>query len=344
MMELDYSFDLSPWETLLNGRKKGDTLPAGSFLALLEGESAETVEEAFQAVEDKELLLDVSALPVYSTGARTGERLRREAHLVETGYSAEDLEPEDPLRIYLEELAVTPAYGDEDFLALDAAAGKESAREALAQLGLSRVIEIANEYAGCGVLLLDLLQEGNLGLWQAIQNYSGGDYGTHRDHGIRCAMAKAVTLQARSGGVGEKLRRQMQDYRDMDSRLLKELGRSPTVAEISQRLNMTLEEGESVSRVLADAILMRKQEQPQEQPEDQDTSVEDTAYFQMRERVSDLLSQLPAEDAELLTMRFGLENAAPVSPETAAEKLGLTVREVLDREAKALSLLRNTEK
>lgn len=344
MMELDYSFDLSPWETLLNGRKKGDTLPAGSFLALLEGESAETVEEAFQAVEDKELLLDVSALPVYSTGARTGERLRREAHLVETGYSAEDLEPEDPLRIYLEELAGTPAYVDEDFLALDAAAGKESAREALAQLGLSRVIEIANEYAGRGVLLLDLLQEGNLGLWQAIQNYSGGDYGTYRDHGIRCAMAKAVTLQARSGGVGEKLRRQMQDYRDMDSRLLKELGRSPTVAEISQRLNMTLEEGESVSRVLADAILMRKQEQPQEQPEDQDASVEDTAYFQMRERVSDLLSQLPAEDAELLTMRFGLENAAPVSPETAAEKLGLTVREVLDREAKALSLLRNTEK
>ena len=85
MMELDYSFDLSPWETLLNGRKKGDTLPAGSFLALLEGESAETVEEAFQAVEDKELLLDVSALPVYSTGARTGERLRREAHLGEAG-------------------------------------------------------------------------------------------------------------------------------------------------------------------------------------------------------------------------------------------------------------------
>ena len=344
MMELDYSFAPSPWETLLNGRKNGDSLPAGGFLAMLEGESAQTVEEAFQSVEDRGLLLDVSALPVYASGTRTGERLQREAHLAEAGYTQEDLEPEDPLRIYLEELAEAPVCGDENLLALDAAAGNDSARDTLAQLGLSRVIEIANEYAGRGVLLLDLIQEGNLGLWQAVRSYSGGDYRKLRDHRIRCAMARAVTLQARSGGVGEKLRKQMQDYRDMDAQLLAELGRSPTVAEISQRLNMTLEEGESVSSILADAILMRKQEQPREQPEDQDTSVEDTAYFRMRERVSDLLSQLSQEDAKLLTLRFGLQNEAPVSPEKAAAKLGLTVREVLEREEKALSLLRNAEK
>ena len=72
--------------------------------------------------------------------------------------------------------------------------------------------------------------------------------------------------------------------------------------------------------------------------------MEDTAYFRMRERVAELLSQLSVEDARLLTLRFGLEKGEPLSPEATAARLGLSTREVLDREAKALSLLRNGEK
>lgn len=343
MMELDYSFGDAPWETLLGGRKPGDTLQAGNLLAILEGETGETVEEAFQAVEDRGLLLDISGLPQYKTGAKTGDRLRREAHLAKNGFTPEDLEPEDPLRIYLEELASTPAAGDENLLCLDAAAGDESARAALLNLGLGRVVELAREYAGYGVLMLDLIQEGNLGLWQGIQSYRAGDYAALRDHRIRCAMARAVTLQARSGGVGEKLRKAMEDYREADRQLLSELGRNPTAAEIAQRLRMTLEEGEAVSNMLTDAMMMQKLEKPREDPEETEERVEDTAYFRMRERVEQLLSQLSPQDAELLTLRFGLEKGEPLTPEAAAAKLGLSTREVLEREAKALSLLRNGE-
>ena len=344
MRELDYSFGQAPWEVLLGSRKEGDTLQAGNLLAILEGESAETAEEAFQAVEDRGVLLDISGLPKYQSGSQTGERLRREAHLAQVGFVPQDLEPEDPLRIYLEELACMRASGDEKRLALDAAAGDESAQARLLNLGLARVVELAREYAGYGVLMLDLIQEGNLGLWQGIQVYHTGDYPALRDRRIRCAMAKAVTLQARSGGVGEKLRKAMQDYCEMDKQLLNELGRNPTVAEIAGRLNMTLEEGESVSSMLADAVMMQKQEKPREEPEESSESVEDTAYFRMRERVAELLSQLDSQDAELLTLRFGLEKGEPLTPEATAARLGLSTREVLDREAKALGLLRNAEK
>ena len=345
MIELDYAFGQAPWEVLLSSRKEGDTLQAGNLLAILEGESAETAEEAFQAVENRRLLLDVSGLPKYQSGSRTGERLAREAHLAKVGFVPRDLEPEDPLRIYLEDLSAVPAAGDENRLAREASAGDENARARLLNLGLTRVVELAREYAGYGVLMLDLIQEGNLGLWQGIQAYQGGDYATLRDRGIRCAMAKAVTLQAKSGGVGEKLRKAMQDYREADRALLKELGRNPTVAEIAGKLNMTLEEGEAVSNMLADAVMMEKQAAPREQPEEeQNESVEDTAYFRMRERVAELLSQLSREDARLLTLRFGLEKGEPLSPEATAARLGLSTREVLDREAKALSLLRNGEK
>lgn len=342
MIELDYAFGQAPWEVLLGSRKEGDTLQAGNLLAILEGESAETVEDAFQAVEDRGLLLDISGLPKYQSGSKTGERLRREAHLAKIGFAPQDLEPEDPLRIYLEELSSVPAPGDENRLAMAAASGNEHARDQLLNLGLTRVVELAREYAGYGVLMLDLIQEGNLGLWQGIQAYQTGDYAALRDHRIRCAMAKAVTIQARSGGVGEKLRKVMQDYREADKELLKELGRNPTVAEIAGKLNMTLEEGEAVSSMLADAVMLNKQTETTERlEEEQNESVENTAYFQMRERVSELLSQLSAEDAQLLTLRFGLEKGEPLTPEATAARLGLSASEVLEREARALRLLRN---
>ena len=105
------------------------------------------------------------------------------------GFVPQDLEPEDPLRIYLEELACMRASGDEKRLALDAAAGDESDQARLLNLGLARVVELAREYAGYGVLMLDLIQEGNLGLWQGIQVYHTGDYPALRDRRIRCAMA-----------------------------------------------------------------------------------------------------------------------------------------------------------
>ena len=266
-------------------------------------------------------------------------RLRQEAELAEQGMDVSGLSETDPLRLYLEEIAQIPLGEDEASLAEQAAQGREPAAERLMNLGLHRVVEIAREYAGCGVLLMDLLQEGGLALWQAIGTE---DYLARRDSAIRAAMARAVTLQARANGVGQKLRQAMEDYRAVDERLLSELGRNPTLEEIALEMHMTPEDADTVRRVLEDARMLQRATAPKEEEAagEENQAVEDTAYFQMRQRIAELLSVLPQEDAKLLTLRYGLEKGLPMTPEETGKALGLTVDQVVQREAKALSLLR----
>lgn len=255
------------------------------------------------------------------------------------------LEENDPLRLYLEELAAIPACGDEAVLAMDCAAGKESAREQLMNLCLSRVVELAKEHVGNGILLLDLIQEGNLGAWRAIVCYESGDFAQHRDWFIRQYMAQAITLQARANGVGLKMRQAMEDYKAVDERLLSELGRNATLEEIAQEMHITPEEAEMVRDTLDSARLLsqaRAANAPKKEELEEEQHVEDTALFQARQRILDLLSGLNEEDAKLLTLRFGLEGGLPLSPEETGRKLGLTPEEVIQREAAALKQLRSS--
>lgn len=339
MNTLDFSFDDSPWELFLAGKQPGDSVSAAHFLALLEQETEEAVEDAFQALEAKELLLDISQLPVRQHQGQAALRLRQEEELAARGMDVSGLSPTDPLRLYLEEIDRLPRTGDEAALAQRAARGEEQAAEALMDLGLHRVVEIAREFAGCGVLLMDLLQEGGLALWQAV---GAENYELRRDRAIRAAMARAVTLQARANGVGQKLRQALEDYRMVDERLLSDLGRNPTLEEIAQEMHMTPEDADTVRRVLEDARMLQRATAPKEEevPEEENQAVEDTAYFRMRQRIAELLSVLPEQDAKLLTLRYGLEKGLPMTPEETGKALGLTVAEVVQREAKALALLR----
>ena len=344
MNDLEFSFEQSPWEAFLRTKGMGDVISAANLLAMLEEEDEQTVEDALQDLETGCMILDVSDLPKTAGTGEAALRLRREIQLVKKGLRPEDLEDGDPLRLYLEEIAQTPASGDEQLLAQKAAKGDENAMVQLTNLGLSRVVELAGEHTGYGVLLLDLIQEGSLGLWQAIRNYRRGEYALNRDRWIRFYMAKAVTLQARAGGVGQKMRQALEDYKEVDERLLGELGRNPTLEEIALEMHMKPEEASVVKKMLEDARLLAQVKKPVDQEEEkeaQEQAVEDTALFQMRQRILDLLSGLSKEDAKLLTLRFGLEGGKPLSPEDTGRKLGLTAEEVVAREAAALAKLRN---
>lgn len=345
MNDLEFSFEQSPWEAFLMTKGMGDTISAVTLLSMLEGEEEQAVEDALGDLETGCMNLDISGLPKAGGTGEAALRLRQEMQMAKKGLDPEELDRNDPLRLYLEEVAGMPAQGDEKLLADRCRAGDERAMEALTNLGLSRVIELAAEHTGYGVLLLDLIQEGSLGLWQAVRNYRYGDYGHHRDRWIRFYMAKAVTLQARSSGVGQKMRRALEDYREVDERLLAELGRNPTLEEIAMELHMSVEEASNVKKMLDDARLLAKVKQPaveeEEEKEAQEQSVEDTALFQMRQRILDLLSGLDKQDQKLLTLRFGLEGGKPLTPEDTGRKVGLTPQEVVAREAAALAKLRN---
>ena len=345
MNDLEFTFEQSPWEAFLMTKGMGDTVSAVTVLSLLEEAEEQQVEDALNDLETGSMILDISGLPKLNGTGEAAVRLRRETELAKQELRSCDLEEGDPLRLYLEEVADTPVFGDEILLAEKAAKGNETAMVNLTNLGLSRVVDLAREHVGYGVLLLDLIQEGSLGLWQAIRNYRSGDYGAHRDRWIRFYMAKAVTLQARQSGVGRKMRAALEDYKAVDERLLSDLGRNPTVEEIALELHMTLEETASVKKMLDDARILARAKKPpvdeEEEKEAQEQAVEDTALFQMRQRIADLLSGLDEKDQKLLSLRFGLEGGKPLAPEEAGRKLGLTPEEVVAKEAAALMKLRN---
>ena len=342
---MEFTFEISPWEQALDALQPGDTIKALELMSLLEEADEDTALELLDELEQKGVTLSLEDLPNLPTGGNMALRLREEAQLVESGKLLTGLEENDPLRLYLEELAATPVAGDVDVLAQDYLDGSEQASQKLVTLSLSRVVELAKELAGRNVLLLDLIQEGSMGLWQGILNYTGGDFSTHRDWWIRESLHRAIFMQARSGDLGQKLRQGMEDYRDMDQKLLSELGRNPTLEEIAEAMHVTAEEASVYANMLTmartrqqvDEAMESKQEKVEEE---EDQAVEDTAYFQMRQRIMELLSTLSETDAKVLTLRFGLEGGMPLSPEETGKKLGLTSQEVVTREANALAKLR----
>ena len=343
MNQWDFSFERSAWEGIIGDIPVGSSFSASRFLALMESEPEAALEEALELLEQRNILLDITDLPIsYGTG-ETALRLRREAQLVQENRLPEGLEENDPLRLYLEELAIIPACGDPELLAGEYLDGKEDVLPILTNLMLGSVIQTAYEHTGRGVLLMDLIQEGSLGLWQAILDFAGGEFIPWCLGRIRLVMAKAVVLQARAGGIGQKLRQALEDYRGVDERLLTELGRNPTLEEIAVALHMTVEEAATVAETMEAARMMERAKSSAEEKtgEEDAQAVEDTAYFQMRQRIQELLSSLSEADAKLLTLQFGLEGGIPLSPEDTGKRLGLTPEEVVAKEAAALALLRS---
>ena len=342
MSELDITFEESPWEQAIEAAPYGSTFGAAQLLTLLEDGSEEQVEEALRLLRQKQITLDICDLPVLPSVGEGAARLRMEQQLAEKGELLSGLPKGDPLRLYLEELAAIPAAGDPQALAIELAGGNASVREQLANLMLHNTVSLSQEFVGRGVLLLDLLQEAALGLWESLICYEGGDVEAHCRWWICQYLAGAVMQQARVSGMGQKLRQAMEDYRSVDERLLSELGRNPTMEEIAQGLHISLQEAETVCAMVTNARTLNhvRQPEPEQLPQEEDQAVEDTAYFQMRQRIQDLLAGLSQEDAKLLTLRYGLEGGLPLDPGQVGVKLGLTAQEVINREAAALAKLR----
>ncbi len=340
---MDFIFEQSPWEQMIENLPAGSSISAATLLTLLEEETEEGVETAFEALEQKRITLSVRDLSIEPGGGETALRLRKEQQFAEKGMPFGELEENDPLRVYLEELASVPAAGDPQVLAEKFLQGDTAAASRLSESLIGGVVELAGAYTGKGVLLLDLIQEGSLGLWQGLMAYSGGDVREHCNWWIHQYMAKAVALQARANGVGQKMRRALEDYRDIDRKLLDELGRNPTLEEMAEALHITPEAAMTVEQMLRSARTVAKAHEesaPREETPEDTQAVEDTAYFQSRQRILDLLSGLSEEDAKLLTLRYGLEGGLPLSAEETGNKLGLTPDEVVARETAALSKLR----
>ena len=196
-MNLDISF--SNWEMELEKFAPGEKIDALHLLALTEEDS---LEDALEQLEEKQIGIDIGGIGQIPVSAETALRLRREKELADKNGLLTDLSETDPLRVYLEELALLPAAGDLQVLAQAYLNGEETVMSRLTDGMLSLVVEKATALAGKGVLLLDLIQEGSLGLWQGILAYTGGDIKSHCGAWIDFYMAREMCRCAREGGIG----------------------------------------------------------------------------------------------------------------------------------------------
>ena len=340
-MNLDITFDDSAYLAVMDALRPGSCMAASRLLALMEGESDEALEEAFQEMENRNVTLSVAELPLDYGSGQLEKRLRLEEKLVRTNALPAGLDENDPLRLFLEELAATPAAGDPAVLMEQSCAGDEGAAARLAALTMHLALEAAYEMTGRGVLLLDLIQEASLGLWQGILLYEGGDVEQTLAWWARQYAARAVTVQARQQGLGQKMRQGMENLRRADKELLTRLGRNPTVEELAVELGVTAEEAQTYQDTLQAASMLAKAKAPkEEEPQEEEQAVEDTALFQSRQRIAELLSGLTDRERQLLTLRFGLEGGQPLDAKQAGAKLGLTEAEALKLEMEALGKMR----
>ena len=344
MSEFTFEDMNSPWDLAVARLKRGDTLSAQRFLTLMRSTEDISSEDAALELEQRGVMLDVTGLPVISGNPDTAARLSLEQELLKNGGWSESLSDKDPLRLFVEELAFCKDVDEEDALASRAASGDQKAMQQLTDGYLKTVFECAGAFAGRGVLLMDLVQEGSLGLWQAILSYESGSFREHALWWIRQAMARAVTLQAEADGVGDHLAGQIDRYQKADRHLLTELGRNPTDQEIALELGITLEEAISLGKTLREVHNMAKIQKEKDKaaevtPEDEQ-AVEDTAYYQTRERVNDLMEGLTEQETMVLNLRYGLNGKAPMTAQETAEKLNMTAAQIAAVEAAALAKMR----
>lgn len=334
----------SPWDLAVARLRRGDSLSAQRFLTLMRSTEDISPEDAALELEQMGVMLDVTGLPVVASNPDTAPRLSLEQELLKNGGWSESLSDKDPLRLFVEELAYCACIDDEDALAAQAAAGDQKAMQRLTDGYLKTVFDCAGEFAGRGVLLMDLVQEGSLGLWQAILNFESGSFREHAMWWIRQAMARAVTLQAEADGVGGHLAGQIDRYQKTDKLLLTRLGRNPTDEEIALELGITLEETISLGKTLREvqnmARIQKEKDKAAESAAEDDLAVEDTAYYQTRERVNDLMEGLTEQETMVLNLRYGLGGKAPMTAQEAAVKMNMTAAQIAAVESAALAKMR----
>lgn len=334
-MKLDLDFELEEpgWKRAIACIPSGTEISAQRFFAILGSADEEEAMEAAMELETRRIGLDVSGLPQWHQG-QAGQRLKLEAELAGEGRLPEGLGKDDPLKMYWKEVKrIKPLTAQEAEECLKQDVG--CAVEGLLWL----VVEQAPAFAGQGVLLMDLMQEGAMGLMRALEQPEE-DLMAGARWCIRQAMARAVALQYLTSGEADRLMDSMRAYQQADRHLLEKLGRNPSLEELAHQLGKTPDEVQTLGKMVQEAAKVPKMKHKEEAPEENTESVEDSAYFQLRSRVEELLSALEEKDRELLTLRFGLGGKPPLSQEEAAKALSISLEEEQKRELAAMAFLR----
>ena len=261
---------------------------------------------------------------------------------------------EDPVRMYLKEIGKVPLLSAEEEieLAKRMELGDQEAKKRLAEANLRLVVSIAKRYVGRGMLFLDLIQEGNLGLIKAVEKFDyrkGYKFSTYATWWIRQAITRAIADQARTIRIPVHMVETINKLIRVSRQLLQELGREPTPEEIAAEMNMPVERVREILKISQEPVSL---ETPIGEEEDshlgdfiQDNNVEVPAdaatYTLLHEQLMDVLSTLTEREQKVLRLRFGLDDGRPRTLEEVGRQFNVTRERIRQIEAKALRKLRH---
>ena len=272
------------------------------------------------------------------------------AQIAETGSVSVD----DPVKVYLKEIGRVPLLSSEEEinLAIRIADGDVAAKQRLSEANLRLVVSIAKRYVGRGMLFLDLIQEGNLGLIKAVEKFDyrkGYKFSTYATWWIRQAITRAIADQARTIRIPVHMVETINKLIRVSRQLLQELGREPTPEEIAKEMDMSVERVREILKISQEPVSL---ETPIGEEEDshlgdfiQDDNVpvpaDAAAFTLLKEQLVEVLSTLTDREQKVLRLRFGLDDGRARTLEEVGKEFNVTRERIRQIEAKALRKLRH---
>jgi RNA polymerase primary sigma factor len=286
--------------------------------------------------------------------AETKTKAEAEEEAEATVRAPEGVSIDDPVRMYLKEIGKVPllTQAQEVALAQRMEKGDEEAKRRLIEANLRLVVSIAKKYVGRGMLFLDLIQEGNLGLIRAVEKFDwrkGYKFSTYATWWIRQAITRALADQARTIRIPVHMVETINKLVRISRQLLQDLGREPAPEEIAEAMGLPVERVREINKIAQEPISL---ETPIGEEEDSHLGdfIEDhealapaeaASATMLREQLNDVLDTLTTRERKVLKLRFGLDDNHPRTLEEVGREFGVTRERIRQIEAKALRKLRH---
>ena len=328
------------------------------------GADMEIIEQTFQVMTEAGIqVLPPETDDALEEAAPSAEELSRLQEEIEEAEEqevdaaevlAEDVSTSDPVRMYLREIGKVPllTLEEEQEVARRIAEGDESAVKDMTEANLRLVVSIAKRYVGRGMQLLDLIQEGNLGLLKAVEKYDytkGFKFSTYATWWVRQSITRALADQARTIRIPVHMVETMNKLTQTSRKLQQELGREPTEEELAEVMHMTPERVNEIRQMCMEPVSL---ESPVGEEDDSHLGdfIEDDSGSQpaeavsqtmLRQQLMEILDTLSPREAKVLRLRYGLDDGRPRTLEEVGREFNVTRERVRQIEAKALRKIRN---
>ena len=340
-------------DNILKKAKEQGKITYGDLAKELDDVNPEQIDKVFDAFEELGVNLlndDLDEEPNIED-LKEVENLKLD-EITDTSY--EGINVDDPVRMYLREIGRIPllTFEQELDLAKRILDGDEEAKQKLAESNLRLVVSIAKKYVGRGMLFLDLIQEGNMGLIKAVEKFDytkGFKFSTYATWWIRQAITRAIADQARTIRIPVHMVETINKLIRTSRHLLQQLGREPTPEEISAEMEIPVDKVMEIQKIAQDPVSLETPIGEEDdshlgdfiQDDDSPAPQDSAAYTLLKEQLEEVMSTLTPREAKVLKLRFGLEDGKARTLEEVGREFNVTRERIRQIEAKALRKLRH---